>query len=94
MCGTPPGPGWKSGYFTNATAQPDDIAYTRTSLDMIKKAVHVRPGHVFAMGHSNGAMMSESHNNNTLLTPNTSPHTTAHSPRALCSLRLLLAALC
>jgi len=59
MCGTPPGPGWKSGYMANTTGQPDDIAYTRDSLAIIKKNVKVKEGHVFAMGHSNGAMMSE-----------------------------------
>jgi poly(3-hydroxybutyrate) depolymerase len=58
MCGTNPGPGWNSGSFRgNASGQPDDIAYTRASLAIIQKAVKVREGHVFAMGHSNGAMM-------------------------------------
>ena len=59
MCGTNPGPGWKSGYMNSTEGQVDDLAYTRTSLSMIKAAVHVKEGHVFAMGHSNGAMMSE-----------------------------------
>ena len=62
MCGTNPGPGWNSGSFRgNGTGQPDDIAYTRASLAIIQKAVKVREGHVFAMGHSNGAMMSDTH---------------------------------
>jgi len=59
MCGTLPGPGWASGYRANTTGVPDDIAYTRASLAIIQKAVKVREGHVFAMGHSNGAAMSE-----------------------------------
>lgn len=83
MCGTPPGPGWKSGYQPNTTGQTDDVAYTRDSLAIIKKAVNVKQGHVFAMGHSNGAMMSESHNNTThahIVLPSTHAYrTAAHS---------------
>ena len=56
MCGTNPGPGWNSG---GDPTRVDDIAYTRASLALIKSNVNVRDGHVFAMGHSNGAMMSE-----------------------------------
>lgn len=56
MCGTNPGPGWNSG---GDPSRPDDIAYTRASLATIKAQVNVRDGHVFAMGHSNGAAMSE-----------------------------------
>jgi poly(3-hydroxybutyrate) depolymerase len=58
MCGTDPGPGWNSGIPRNNSGLPDDVAYTRASLSIIQKAVRVRDGQVFAMGHSNGAMMS------------------------------------
>ena len=59
MCGTLPGPGWASGYRANLTGVPDDVAYTRAAFAVIQKAVRVRDGHVYAMGHSNGAAMSE-----------------------------------
>jgi len=59
MCGTPPGPGWNSGASFRQNNTVDDVQYTRDSLAIIKKNVQVREGHVFAMGHSNGAMMSE-----------------------------------
>ena len=77
MCGTNPGPGWNSGGRGNGTGQPDDIQYTRAALAVIQKAVRVREGHVFAMGHSNGAMMYHQHTT----PPHTSadPHTLTHS---------------
>ena len=93
MCGTNPGPGWKSGYMANTTGQPDDVAYTRISLDMIKKAVHVRPGHVFAMGHSNGAMMSESPHSQDTVLASVGEHVTCHR-RSPSSLALLFSVGC
>ena len=59
MCGTNPGPGWSSGWSRGNITQPDDVAYTRAALSIIQQAVKVKDGAVFAMGHSNGAMMSE-----------------------------------
>ena len=65
MCGTMTpggGPAWNSGYFMqrlNATSLPDDIAYTRAVVAAIEARVKVDTGRIFAMGHSNGAFMSE-----------------------------------
>jgi len=59
MCGTGTPPGWNSNWKENTTGLPDDIAYARASVDLIKRTVKVLPNHVYAMGHSNGAFMSE-----------------------------------
>jgi len=65
MCGTvgTAGVGWNAGeccLFPNSTAIPvDDVAYTRTAVNTIQSLVNVLPTHIFAMGHSNGAFMSE-----------------------------------
>ena len=65
MCGTltpDGGPGWNSGFFLqrfNDSTLPDDIAYTRAVVATVQQHVHVQPDRTFAMGHSNGAMMSE-----------------------------------
>jgi len=37
----------------------DDEAYTRQAVDMIQSTVEVQKSRIYAMGHSNGAMMSE-----------------------------------
>jgi len=65
MCGTVgmSGVGWNAGRCclgNNVSAVPvDDVAYARTAVSMIQSTVNVLPSHVFAMGQSNGAFMSE-----------------------------------
>jgi polyhydroxybutyrate depolymerase len=50
---------WNSGGFTGPKAdkRPDDVKFIRAVLDDVATVINVDPKQVFAVGHSNGAMM-------------------------------------